>query len=97
MPSKSVILANGDASKGLSVLTNQYMAYTVGSAYQNRFDWVFSTANPDAEKMAIVTDPKWAIDYIFLASPAVENSHFQKHPEKYDLIYRGGVEIYKIR
>ncbi|MCL5407052.1 MAG: hypothetical protein M1429_00955, partial [Patescibacteria group bacterium] len=96
LPSKSVILADATASKGLAVLTGNYLAYNVGSAYENKFKWVFNATTPDKSKAEIVTDPKWAIDYIYLANPSLENAHFRAHPEIYQKIYSGKTEIYKI-
>lgn len=96
IPQKSVILADATSSKGLAALTDNYLAYNVGSAYEKKFKWVFDAATPDESKTEVVTDPKWAIDYIYLANPSLENIHFKAHPEIYQKIYSGKTEIYKI-
>jgi len=95
-PYGSVVLASSSASKGLPTLSAQYMAYNVGSSYDETFKWVFDPKNPDAAKAEIVTAPKWAIDYIYLDDPASEGSHFRAHPEIYQKIYSGKTEIYRL-
>ncbi|KKQ18738.1 MAG: hypothetical protein US31_C0002G0083 [Berkelbacteria bacterium GW2011_GWA1_36_9] len=97
IPVKSTILTDGGTSKSLVVLTNQYVAYNIGSAYEKKFQWVFDSTTSDEAKAEIVTDPKWAIDYIYLAKPSLEDTHFKAHTEIYQLIYNNGqTEIYKI-
>lgn len=96
IPPQSVVLTNGSTSKGLATLTDQYLAYNPGTAYEKKFAWVFNAANPDAAKAEIVTDPKWAIDYVYLTNPNQEGLHFLRHPELYQLVYSGQVKIYKV-
>ncbi len=96
LPAKSVILADENATKVLSVMTGNYMAYNVGSAYEERFNWVFDPTTPDSEKVNIVTSPEWAIDYIYLADPTAEGQHFRLHPEIYQKIYDGQTIIYQV-
>ena len=96
LPSKSVFLADADASRALSVFTDNYLAYNVGSAYEEKFDWVFASDTPDWAKADIVLNPKWAIDYVYLEDPSLQNSHFKAHPEIYEKIYSGQTEVYKI-
>jgi hypothetical protein len=96
IPAKSVILADATASKGLAALVDQYLAYSPGTAYEKKFGWVFKAANPDSAKAEIVSDPKWAIDYVYLADPAAEDQHFRRHPELYQLVFSGQTKIYKV-
>lgn len=97
LPAKSVILASRDTSKGLSTLIDQYMTYNAGSAYEETFKWVFNSATADSGKAEIVIDPKWAIDYVYLANPASEAKHFHAHPEAYQKIYSDQkTEIYQL-
>ncbi len=96
LPPQSVILTTGGASKGLATLTDQYLAYNPGTSFEKKFAWVFNAANPDSAKAAIVTDPKWAIDYVYLTNSSLEGQHFLMHPELYQLVYSGQVKIYKV-
>lgn len=96
VPDGSVILAGSTAAKGLPTLENQYMAYNVGSSYDDTFKWVFDKKNPELGKLETVTNPKWAIDYIYLDDPVNQGSHFNSHPEVYQKIYDGQAEIYKL-
>lgn len=96
LPQKSVILASGSASKGLATLADQYMAYNVGSYYEKNFKLVFDPGISDEEKTAIVTSPKWLIDYIYLDDPSLQNKYFANHPEIYQKIYAGKTEIYQM-
>lgn len=97
IPQKSVVLASGGASKGLSALTPQYMAYNAGSAYEKKFQWVFDAGTQDSAKAEIVTSPQWAIDYVYLDRPSLQNNHFRLHPEIYQKVYYSNkTEIYKV-
>lgn len=97
IPPKSVILTSAAAAKGLSTLAPQYMAYNAGSAYEKKFQWVFDAGTQDSAKAEIVTSPQWAIDYVYLDKPSLQNSHFHSHPEIYQKIYFSNkTEIYKV-
>ena len=97
IPAKSIILANANVSKGLATLADQYLAYSPGSSYEKKFVWVFDPANPDLAKAEIVSDPKWAIDYICLVKFSVEAEHFRLHPELYRKIFQNQqTEIYQV-
>lgn len=97
IPIQSVVLASPEASKGLSVLVNQYLAYNAGSAYERKLAAVFDQNVSDSVKTEIMSDPKWAIDYIYLVDPANGNSLFRNHPAKYQKIYSDNqIEIYKV-
>lgn len=96
IPPKSVIYASTPASKALSTLVDQYMAYDAGTVDELSFKWLMDPTNPDDIKAEIFISPKWAIDYFYLENPVLEDEHFQAHPELYQLVYAGQTTIYKL-
>lgn len=73
---KSVILANHEISRSLSVLTCQYMAYNLGSADENKLMRIFDPQIPDEEKLALLSSSKYPIDYIYLSNVDSPNQIF---------------------
>ncbi len=97
LPHKSVILADPSSSKVLGLVSDQYMAYNLKSAWEKNLNAVFSSDLSSLEKQEILFSPKYQIDYVYLVDPTTEQGdYFASEKDNFELIYNQKVQIYRL-
>ncbi len=97
LPAKSVFLADSETIKTFSVMLDQYMAYNLGSAWDNNLNRIFQPNIPDWQKDELITSPKYTIDYIFVRDPKIQDKkYFENNPNLFKKIYDKDSQIYEV-
>jgi len=97
VPAKSVILADDETAKGLSMLTNNYMAYNLSSSAEQELMTVFDDNNAADSKTNLIKSPIYQIDYIYLRPAYLTSAaYFESRPNFYQEVYSGDAKIFKV-
>ncbi len=97
LPVKSVLLTDSESLGTFSVMLDQYMAYNLGSAWDGNLNRIFQPNIPDWQKDELITSPKYAVDYIFVRDPKIQDKkYFENNPNLFKKIYDKDSQIYEV-
>ncbi|MFA6492767.1 MAG: DUF6541 family protein [Patescibacteria group bacterium] len=96
IPAKSVFLSDNESAKTLAVMTDQYMAYNIGSAWDKKLNLILSPNSSDLVKDELVVSSQYAIDYVLVKNSKIQDDeYFTKNP-LFEKVYDNNIKIYKV-